>query len=194
MGNAGSEQAGASANVNVSAARRGVASAITARAAVTGRTGMIRSGVVLRRAVLAGLVAWAGLGAGGCGSPQRTIVITSDPPGARVWLNDVDLGTTPVQTPFKFFGKYDVRLAKEGYEPLVTSAEAKAPLHETPGLDLGGVLLPGKPSTRVEWEFTLVALPPRETGPDGVPIRTPEQAAAESELVDRARSLREKTK
>ena len=74
--------------------------------------------------LMLGLGAWLGAWAGGCGRQERVIEITSEPAGAVVWLNDRELGRTPVQTEFLFFGVYDVRLALEGYEPVVTSREA----------------------------------------------------------------------
>ena len=51
--------------------------------------------------------------AGGC--LERTVTITSDPEGALVTLNDQQIGRTPVETGFRYFGVYDVRLELEGY-------------------------------------------------------------------------------
>ena len=62
---------------------------------------------------LAILALWAVcLGPAGC--VQRSITITSDPPHAIVWLNDEEIGRTPVTVPFTFYGKYDVRIVHEG--------------------------------------------------------------------------------
>ena len=69
---------------------------------------------------------------GACARVERRITITSEPSGAIVSLNDTEVGRTPVEVDFTYFGVYDVRLRKEGYEPIVTTAEAKAPLHEQP--------------------------------------------------------------
>ncbi len=66
---------------------------------------------VLQRIAIAALVV-GGLGHAGC--VERTITITSDPPYALVWLNDEEIGRTPVTVPFTFYGKYDVRLIHEG--------------------------------------------------------------------------------
>jgi len=70
------------------------------------------------------------------GCVQRTIKITSTPPGALVHLNDEEIGRTPVAVPFKFYGVYDVRLALDGYQPLWTKQKAQAPWWEAPGPDL----------------------------------------------------------
>jgi len=116
-----------------------------------------------------------------CGRQERTIAITSEPPGAVVWLNDFELGRTPVETDFTFFGVYDVRLAKPGYEPLMTSREAQAPLHEQPGIDLIAAALPGVRRTRIEWHFVLAPV-----------AESADPRAAEEALIERAKALRER--
>lgn len=111
---------------------------------------------------------------------QRSITITSEPEGARVWLNDVDVGRTPVEVDFKWYGIYDVRVSKEGYEPLITAREAKAPVWEYPVVDL--VTAPFPLRDRQTWHFDLV--------------RTAEslnKAAAETDLIQRAKEMREQT-
>ncbi|MEO1498872.1 MAG: PEGA domain-containing protein, partial [Planctomycetota bacterium] len=67
------------------------------------------------------------------GCLERTITVTSEPPGAIVTLNDVEIGRTPVTTEFTYFGVYDVRVRKDGYEPLVTRRETTTPWWEYPG-------------------------------------------------------------
>ena len=106
-----------------------------------------------------------GLALVGCETAQRRIVVTSEPSGARVHLNDVDVGVTPVEVDFTYFGVYDVRLRKSGYEPLLTSREAKAPFYEWPGIDLVAMALPGQEVTEIAWHFELE---PEETDPAGV--------------------------
>lgn len=86
---------------------------------------------------------------------DRRISVTSDPPGARVWINDTEVGTTPVQTAFRFYGVYDIRLEKDGYEPIHESRKASPPLYEYPGLDLATGLVPLDWKSRVDWQFTL---------------------------------------
>ncbi len=90
---------------------------------------------------------------GGC--LERTISITSQPPGALVWLNDLEVGRTPLEVDFTFYGTYDVRLELDGYEPIVTSREAKAPLYELPGIDLIAEAIPTRIEDRVHWHFDL---------------------------------------
>lgn len=115
----------------------------------------------------------------GCGRQERIIEVTSTPTGALVWLNDAELGRTPVQAEFLHFGTYDVRLRLEGYEPIVTSREAHTPIHEFPPIDLIAAALPGDRVTRINWHFDLQPLAERV-----------DPAAAERDLLDRARDFR----
>jgi len=100
------------------------------------------------------LVALSALLIATIGCVQRTISITSDPNGALVYLNDKEVGRTPIEVPFKFYGTYDVRLEKDGYTPLWTHQEAKAPLWEAPGPDLIGEAIPGN-KVELQWHFTM---------------------------------------
>jgi len=106
------------------------------------------------------------------GCLERTIVVTSEPEGAVVYLNDREIGRTPVETDFRFFGAYDVRLHLEGYEPLVTSREAEAPVYEWPGIDLLAEAVPATIATRLEWHFQLTPLPELQPGADKAALRT----------------------
>lgn len=89
------------------------------------------------------------------GCMQRTIHISSEPSGAQVFLNDVEVGRTPVEVGFTYFGTYDVRLRREGYEPLITSAKTDAPMHEWPGIDLLAMAWPQGTETVIRWHFTM---------------------------------------
>jgi hypothetical protein len=110
------------------------------------------------------------------GCMDRRIAITSDPAGALVYLNDVEVGRTPLQTRFLWYGTYDVRVRLEGYEPITTARTAHTPIYEIPPLDLPLSALPIR--TTIRWHFDLTP----------IPIMTPE---AEAELVGRALELRE---
>ncbi len=91
---------------------------------------------------------------GGC--VRRTITVVSDPPGALVWLNDREIGRTPVTTDFLFYGRYDIRLFLDGYEPVQTFADAKAPWWDSLGLDLAAEAMPAEPHAKIVWNFTLM--------------------------------------
>lgn len=109
----------------------------------------------------------------------RRLDVTSDPPGALVYVNDVELGTTPCSADFRFYGVCDVRLEKEGYEPLRTHADASAPIYEYPPLDLLAQASPIPVTTRVKWHFTLT--PSLE--------RTQSAEELEKGLIERAKEL-----
>ena len=63
--------------------------------------------------------------AGGC--VQRVMHVRSDPPGAAVWLNDVQVGRTPFDKEFLWYGNYDVVARADGYQTLKTTREVTAP-------------------------------------------------------------------
>lgn len=91
---------------------------------------------------------------GGC--VERRVKVTSEPSGARVWLNDEAIGVTPCEAGFKYYGKYDVRLALDGYEPVHEGRVMKAPLYEYPVVDLAATAVPVKFESVNEWHFVLV--------------------------------------
>jgi len=103
--------------------------------------------VIARLATLASITLLAG-----CTS--RAIVVTSEPPGALVTLNGVEVGRTPLEVGFRYYGQYDLRLRKDGYEPLAAAPWANPPWYEYPPLDL--VLLPVPLRTTVRWHYDLV--------------------------------------
>ena len=49
---------------------------------------------------------------------QRRLTIRSNPPGALVYVDDYQIGTTPVSTDFVYYGTRKVRLVKSGHETL----------------------------------------------------------------------------
>jgi hypothetical protein len=111
----------------------------------------IATGVAPSVALVAGATALLG----GAGCVERRIVITSEPPGAAVTLNDVDVGLTPLGVDFTYFGTYDVQVRKPGYEPLLTAADASAPWYEWPGIDIVSQAIPPTDRTVVRWHFDL---------------------------------------
>ncbi|CAG0980846.1 hypothetical protein PHYC_01755 [Phycisphaerales bacterium] len=88
------------------------------------------------------------------GCLTRKVSVTSEPSGATVFVNDVEVGRTPVEAQFRYYGGYDVRVEKEGFEPLRTRANARAPIYEYPPFDLAANAVPGAEHT-VKWHFTL---------------------------------------
>jgi hypothetical protein len=78
------------------------------------------------------------------GCVERTITFTSQPKGALVYLNDKEIGRTPVSVPFEWYGDYDIILRKDGCEPLKTHCKIKPPWYQYIPIDFfAGVLWPG---------------------------------------------------
>lgn len=76
------------------------------------------------------------------GCIRSKVVVTSDPPGADVSMNDVHLGRTPVESPFLWYWYYDFKAEKEGYRTGAIRERFDAPVYLWMGPDLVMELLP----------------------------------------------------
>ena len=56
----------------------------------------------------------------GSGCVQRSLTVRSNPSGAMVSLNDVEVGRTPVTHSFQWYGYYDVEVRLSGYSSVKT--------------------------------------------------------------------------
>ena len=110
------------------------------------------------------------------GCVRRTLRISSTPPGALVWVNHREVGRTPLEIDFTYYGHYDVQLTREGSEPIITTADANPPAWDVIGLDLVFDVIPFEAQSVVDWHFDME---PRDGDLDA--------------LVDRARALRAET-
>lgn len=113
------------------------------------------------------------------GCLQRTLSITSTPPGALVWVNDVEVGATPLEMDFTYYGEFDVRVRRAGYEPILARKKLTPPLQERPVIDLFAEAIPANFEDRPAWHFDLT---PLATGA--------EAASAEQAAIGRANELR----
>jgi hypothetical protein len=96
---------------------------------------------------------------GGC--VQRRLTIRSNPPGARVYVGDEEVGTTPVSTDFVYYGTRKIRLVKPGYETLVVNQPIPAPWYQIPPLDfVSEILVPGEIRDERVVNFQMVPLQP----------------------------------
>jgi hypothetical protein len=77
---------------------------------------------------------------GGC--VERTLTVQSDPPGALVFMNDQEVGRTPLTRRFIWYGYYDVQVRKEGYQTLNTTTSIIAPWWQWVPFDFVAELLP----------------------------------------------------
>lgn len=71
---------------------------------------------------------------GGC--VERTMKIDTDPQGARVFVNDEEVGLSPVKFSFLWYGDYDIVIRKEGYRTISTNHRVNAPWYQIPPFDL----------------------------------------------------------
>jgi hypothetical protein len=100
---------------------------------------------------------------GGC--VEQTMTIQSDPPGALVYLNDQELGRTPVTRDFTWYGDYDVQVRLEGYEGLKTHKMVTAPWWNWVPFDLLAALSPTTFKDHRDLNFTLKPLDPAKGNP-----------------------------
>jgi hypothetical protein len=66
---------------------------------------------------------------------RRRLTITSEPSGAVVYLNNKEIGKTPIATNFLYSGTYNIRCYKEGYETTEKSYTTGTPWYLWPGFD-----------------------------------------------------------
>jgi hypothetical protein len=95
------------------------------------------------------------------GCVERKLTINTEPQGAIVALNDEEIGISPVTIEFNWYGDYNIRIAKEGYETLNTHRELKGPVRDHFPFDFfAEVLWPGRIVDEYEWSFRLKAYEP----------------------------------
>jgi hypothetical protein len=109
------------------------------------------------------------------GCVQRRLTIRSNPPGALVYVDDYQVGTTPVSTDFVYYGTRKVRLVKSGYETLSVLQPIPTPWYEYPGLDfISENLVPGEIRDERVVDYQL----------------QPQMVVPSPQLLDRAENLR----
>jgi hypothetical protein len=86
----------------------------------------------MRRAGVFGVLLATSL-LGGC--VERRFIITSNPPGATVYREGIQLGVTPVDDPFVYYGDREYLLVLDGFETLKVKQPAPTPWYEVPPLD-----------------------------------------------------------
>ena len=115
----------------------------------------------MKRTIPMLLLAAAFLATTGC--VERKLTITSDPPGARVYLDDRELGQTPVTTRFDFYGHRTVTLKKDGYRDTLEVRELKKPFYQKPVIDVFADLGPIPFKDRQTMHFKMEPTPQIDT-------------------------------
>lgn len=113
------------------------------------------------------------LPAGGC--VRRVMQIQSEPEGALVSVDRTVVGHTPVAVPFTYYGTREIRLEKDGYEPLAAKQRILAPWYDIPPLSF------------FSNHFALREI--RDTRSFNFQMR-PKTITDESQLLDRANQMR----
>ena len=134
---------------------------------------MLHTLPLLRALILAALVL-----ASGCAA-KRSLMITSDPEGAAVRLDEKIIGTTPITVDFHHYGIRRITLYKDGYLTTTRRVDVDAPWYGLFPMDyVSEVFLPIGWNDRHRVHFTLSPGTPVEMRPD---LRS---------VLDRAETLR----
>jgi len=131
-------------------------------------------GLTGRRTTTCGLVVVIVCAAMSSGCVQRRMTIRSNPPGALVYVDDYQLGATPVSHDFVYYGTRKIRLVKDGYETLTVRQPFPLPWYQYFPLDfVSENLIPWE--IRDERVVDLAMQPAASTPPESVVSRA-EQA------------------
>ena len=128
------------------------------------------------RTVCVALLATVMLLPSGC--VRRRLNVRSNPPGALVYVDNQQIGTTPCSVDFTYYGTREIRLVKPGFETLTLNQPIPAPWYQIPPLDFFSEnLVPTKirDNRTVVYDLAPQVIVPRE------------------QLVDRANQLRQDT-
>ena len=91
------------------------------------------------------------------GCVERKLTIVTQPENAVVWLNDEEIGTTPVTVDFKWYGDYRVRIEKSGYMIVNTHQKLKPPLYDYFPIDFFAQhIWPGRIINHNVWNYTMM--------------------------------------
>jgi hypothetical protein len=69
------------------------------------------------------------------GCVQRRLTVRSNPPGATCYVDNVEIGTTPVSHDFLYYGTREIKLVKAGYETLTVLQPIPYAWYQVPPLD-----------------------------------------------------------
>ncbi len=130
----------------------------------------------LRSGILIALAALMLLPAVGC--VRRRLNVRSNPPGALVYVDNQQIGTTPCSVDFTYYGTREIRLVKPGYETLTVNQPIPMPWYQIPPLDfVSENLVPSKIRDNRTVSYNLA----------------PQLIVPTEQLLDRANQLRQET-
>jgi hypothetical protein len=102
---------------------------------------------------IACIVSLSLLALGGC--VDRIMTINSDPDGAVIFLNDQELGRTPLTHDFQQYGNYQLEVRKEGYVTVKGTQMMADPWWQWIPLDLVTELLPWHFQDRRHYHYSM---------------------------------------
>lgn len=110
------------------------------------------------------------------GCVSRRLTIRSNPPGAMVYIDDQEIGVTPVSTSYIYYGGRKIRLVRDGFETVTVIQEIPAPWYQYFPIEfVADNVVPWEIRDERTLDFTL----------------TPQQLVHPNELQRRAQSLRD---
>lgn len=113
---------------------------------------------------------------GQVGCVRRRLTVRSWPPGAQVFIDDQEVGTTPCSTSFIYYGTRKITVIKNGYNTETLYHEISPPYYQYPPLDfITENLLPNEIRDERVVDIQL----------------SPEQLVPQNVLLDRAQGLRD---
>jgi hypothetical protein len=130
-----------------------------------------------RVAIAACLAVVCWLGATGC--VRRRLTVRSNPPGAQVFVDNQEIGTTPCSASFVYYGTRSITVMKDGYRTEKILQKINPPWYEIPPLDF--------------ISENLVARETRDERLVDVQL-VPEEIVPQQKLLSRAQSLRDSAK
>ena len=133
----------------------------------TSRHGLLVRGLLLALACLA-------LAESGC--VRRRLTVRTWPPGAQVFIDDQEIGTTPCSTSFVYYGTRKVTVIKGGYRTETLYHKISPPWYQYPPLDF--------------ISENLIISDIRDERVIDIQM-IPEEAIQPNELLDRAQGLRD---
>jgi hypothetical protein len=110
------------------------------------------------------------------GCVRRRLTVRTNPPGAQVFVDDQEIGTTPCSSSFVYYGTRKITVVKDGYRTETIFQKLNPPWYELPPLD-----------------FASENLVPREVRDERiVDVQLiPEEVVPVQKLLERAQSLRD---
>lgn len=86
------------------------------------------------RITLLALIAMQAVVATGC--VRRRLTVRTNPPGAQVFVDDQEIGTTPCSSAFVYYGTRKITVMKDGYRTETIFQKIPPPWYEVPPLDI----------------------------------------------------------